>query len=258
MPAQNLAVKAIVTPILVGGASLAGRRFGHHVGGWLVALPMTSGPVAFFLATDHGISFAAAAAVGMLAATASQVAFALAYGSTAGRGPLRAFVAAAFAFAASTVALSFVHWPAPQTFALVLAVLLASYAVIRRRTHGPLPEPADLPRWDIPVRIVAATTVVLAITTLAPFLGPHLAGLLSPFPVFAAVLAIFTQHTHGPTAATQTLDGLMLGLLAPAVFFLVLAVTLPPVGLWAFVFATAAALGAQAVTMLLIPRDTTR
>ena len=40
---------------------------------------MTSGPVAFFLATDHGTSFAGQAAVGMLAGTISQDAFALAY-----------------------------------------------------------------------------------------------------------------------------------------------------------------------------------
>jgi hypothetical protein len=86
MPAQDVAVKAVLTPVLVGGASLAGRRFGHHVGGRLVALPMTSGPVAFFLATDHGVSFAAGAAVGMLAGTISQVAFALAHGSGVRRG----------------------------------------------------------------------------------------------------------------------------------------------------------------------------
>jgi hypothetical protein len=50
----NVAVKIAVTPLLIGGASLAGRRFGHRIGGWLVALPLTSGPVTFFLATDHG------------------------------------------------------------------------------------------------------------------------------------------------------------------------------------------------------------
>src|SRR5215475_13001183 len=100
MPAQNVAVKAIVTPVLIGGASLAGRRYGHHVGGWLVALPLTSGPVAFFLATDHGLRFAAGAAVGMLAGTASQVAFALAYRARASGGAGRALAAGCAAFAA--------------------------------------------------------------------------------------------------------------------------------------------------------------
>jgi hypothetical protein len=69
---QNLAVKVVVTPLLIGGASLAGRRWGHQLGGWLVALPLTSGPVAFLLATDHGADFAATAAVGMLAGTISR------------------------------------------------------------------------------------------------------------------------------------------------------------------------------------------
>jgi hypothetical protein len=104
--AHNLAVKVAVTPLLIGGASLAGRRWGHHVGGWLVALPLTSGPVAFFLATDYGTGFAAHAAVGMLAATTSQVAFALAYRVVARRGWLAPCAAGCAAFAATTAGLA--------------------------------------------------------------------------------------------------------------------------------------------------------
>jgi uncharacterized membrane protein (GlpM family) len=103
--------------------------------------------------------------------------------------------------------------------------------------------------------MVAATTVVVLITALAPLLGPHLSGLLSPFPVFGAVLAVFTHYTHGPHAATQTLDGLLVGLLAAAVFFLALAQTMPSLGLAAFAIAAAAALTVQAFTMFAIPRD---
>jgi uncharacterized membrane protein (GlpM family) len=61
--------------------------------------------------------------------------------------------------------------------------------------------------------MLAATAVVVLITTLAPTLGPHLAGLLSPFPVFGAVLALFTHHRYGAAGAMQVLDGLLLGLL---------------------------------------------
>jgi hypothetical protein len=256
MPAQNVAVKAVLTPVLIGGASLAGRRFGHHVAGWLVALPMTSGPVAFFLATDHGVSFAAGAAVGMLAATISQVAFALAYGSSARKGATRAFFVGTVAFAGATLALALVHWPALPTFGLVLLALGAGYLLVRHRAPAPSrAEPPRLPRWDVPVRMIAATTVVVLITTLAPFLGPHLAGLLSPFPVFGAVVAVFTQRAHGPRAATQALDGLLLGLIAPAVFFVILALALPSVGFVAFAIAAAAAFAAQGASMLAIPRD---
>lgn len=255
VPAQNLAVKVLVTPMLIGGASFAGRRFGHRIAGWLVALPMTSGPVAFFLATERGTSFAGGAAVGMLAATLSQVAFALAYGYVARRGAAWAFLSGSAAFAAATIVLSFAHWRAAETFLLVLGSLVVGYAVAGRRGAEQHIEPTELPRWDIPVRMVAATIVVVAITALAPDLGSHLAGLLSPFPVFAAVLTVFTHHAHGPIAATQTLDGLVLGLVAPAIFFLVLALTLGRVGLVAFAFASGAALATQAVTLLAIPRN---
>jgi hypothetical protein len=159
------------------------------------------------------------------------------------------------AFAIATCGLSFLHWSAAETFALVGGVLALGFLITRRRAPVWRTDPAELPRWDIPVRMVAATSVVLAITTLAPHLGAHLAGLLSPFPVFGAVLAMFTHRSHGAGGATQALDGLVLGLLAPAVFFLVLAVSLLHLGLVAFAAATGAALAAQALTLLAIPRD---
>lgn len=81
-----MVVKTVVTPVLIGGASLAGRRWGHQVGGWLVGLPLTSCPVAFFLAQDQGSRFAAVATIGMLAANISRVAFAACYLRAARRG----------------------------------------------------------------------------------------------------------------------------------------------------------------------------
>jgi hypothetical protein len=256
---QNVALKVVVTPLLIGGASLAGRRWGHRVAGWLVGLPLTSGPVAFFLATDHGTGFAGQAAVGMLAGTISQVAFTLAYHATACRGWLLPLAAGATAFTASTVGLSYLHWPAVLTFVLVAGTLVAGYGLTRRARRPRRTAPvADPPRWDIPVRMAVATAVVLAITALAPITGAHLAGLLSPFPVFGAVLAIFTHHTHGPAAATAVLDGLIAGLAAPAVFFLTLALTLPLLGLVAFAAATLAALLTQGATVLTIPASSDR
>src|SRR6266403_1907809 len=60
---DNLALKLVLTPALIGTATLAGRRWGQSVGGWLVGLPLTTGPVAFFIALDHGTAFAVAAAI---------------------------------------------------------------------------------------------------------------------------------------------------------------------------------------------------
>lgn len=45
-----LALKLILAPIIIGSASLAGRRWGPAVSGWIVGMPLTSGPVIFFVA----------------------------------------------------------------------------------------------------------------------------------------------------------------------------------------------------------------
>jgi len=74
-------MKAAVTPVLIGSASWAGRRWGDAVGGWFVGLPLTSGPVVLFVSMEHGAAFGAATAAGVLAGCLSQTAFTLAYGS---------------------------------------------------------------------------------------------------------------------------------------------------------------------------------
>jgi hypothetical protein len=223
-----------------------------------VALPLTSGPVAFLLATDHGVDFAATAAVAMLAGTISQVAFALAYRGLARRGRLAALAGGCLGFAVSTLALSWLRWPALATFGLVVAAVASAWLVIRRTTPGEAGPCGTPPRWDLPVRMLVATGVVFAITAAAPVIGPQLAGLLSPLPVFGIVLAVFSHHAHGPAAAVGVLDGLVIGLLAPAVFFLAVAVGLPALGLVTFALATVAALMAQASTMLALPRAAPR
>ena len=47
----------------MAAATWAARRWGPAVGGWIVGLPLTSGPIAFFLALEHGPAFAARAAL---------------------------------------------------------------------------------------------------------------------------------------------------------------------------------------------------
>ena len=47
-----LALKLTFAPILLAAATLAVRRWGEIVGGLLVGLPLTSGPISVFLALE--------------------------------------------------------------------------------------------------------------------------------------------------------------------------------------------------------------
>jgi uncharacterized membrane protein (GlpM family) len=108
--------------------------------------------------------------------------------------------------------------------------------------------PPAPPRWDLPLRAATATAVVLAVTALAGAAGPRLAGLLTPFPIYAAVLTVFAHRHAGAAAARTTLRGLLLGLFAFAAFFVALAAALPRVGWAAFAAAPAAAIAVQLLT----------
>ena len=246
-----LALKLVLTPVLVAAASLAGRRLGSAIGGWLVGIPFTSGPIAFFLALNPGPRFAAATALGIMAGTASQAAFCLAYGWIAQRrGWVVSLLAATVAFALATAVLDAITLQAWIFFAVMVAVLVLALMLMPRRGAS-APERITFPTWDIPARIVVATAFVVALTSLAPRLGAHLAGLLAPFPLYATVLATFAHRIEGAGPAVGVLRGLLLGLFAFAAFFLALTELLPAQGIAvSFAVAIGVALAVQGASLV--------
>jgi hypothetical protein len=110
--------------------------------------------------------------------------------------------------------------------------------------------PVAAPRWDLPARMVLATTVVLVLTALAPRLGARWSGLLATYPLFAAILTAFGHRLQGAGAAIGVLRGLLFGLFSFAGFCLVLALGLVPLGIaGAFAVAIAVALLAQGISL---------
>lgn len=254
MVSDTLALKLILTPLLVGAVSLASRRWGPAIGGWLVGLPLNSGPIVLYLALEQGRPFAARAAAGILAGTLSIVVFCFAYSWLAFRCTwwCAALITLAIFFAC-TWSLQFTSAPAGWWFVAVLVALTVALA-LWPRAAGVTAVIAP-PRWEIPARMVAATAFIVLITTLAPLLGSHLSGLLATFPTFASTLAVFTHHFQGAPASAQLLRGTALGLFAFASFFLVLATTLEQGGLTlAFIAATALTLAVQGGTLWVMGR----
>lgn len=247
---ESLALKLILTPLLVGAASLAARRWGSEIGGWLVGIPFTSAPVTFFLAIGPGPHFAAQASIGILAGTVSQAAFALAYawGSRRWRW-VACLTLATAAFAVVTIVLLGISATALVTFVAAVVVLVLSIALMPRRSKAQ-PNAVALPQWDIPARMLVGTILVVALTAAAPLLGPRLAGLIAPYPLYATVLAVFSHQLQGAEAAVSVLRGLLLGLFAFAAFFLAIAQLLEPNGIAvAFGAAILVALALQGISL---------
>ena len=251
-----LLLKLTLTPLLIGGASLAARHWGPSIGGWLVALPLTSGPVALYIALDRGTAFAAGTAEGSIGGLLGDATFALAYGWLASRVDWPVATLAGFAaFGVAALAVQpFVGGPALILFGLVavaMAVCLRLAAPLRQARPA-----APLPAWDIPARMIAGTAIVLAITAAADVLGPQLSGILAAFPVYVTVLAIFAHHLEGPEQALGVVRGLQVGLFGTIVFFLVVTATIDRFGIAvAFVGAVAATLAIQSLTLRFVRRD---
>ncbi len=261
---SNLGLKLIVTPVLIGAASLAGRRWGPAVSGWLVGLPLTSGPVVLFLALGQGPSFAAGAAAGTLAGTTSQTVFCLGYAWLAlwaRRGWPVALAGGSLAFAVSTLALAHVAIAIVPLCVLVASALLLAlrlmpstmYEASDTRTEA---RGSAVPAWDLPVRMVVATALVLLLTAAASALGARLTGLLAPFPLYVSILAVFAQRLDGPESAVRVLRGLLFGLFGFAAFFVTLAALIERVGVGpAFAAAVAIDLALQAVSLWALGRS---
>ncbi len=245
-----LAVKALLAPAFVVGASIMARRFGPWLGGVVGGLPVVAGPIVLVYALMHGRAFAQHAAGGTLLGLLSLTAFVVVYGRLAGRARWALCMLAGWcAFAVATLALDGAVVPAGVAFALDcagfgLGLLLLPSALSEQEMT------TSRPYWDLPLRAGCALVLVLILTTVSGRLGPELSGLLAPFPVITTVLATFTHTQRGAAEAVRLLRGMLTGFVAFALFFLTLTVSL---GAWeipaAFLLATVVVLVAQAIVI---------
>ncbi len=249
-----IALKLVLTPLLIGIASVAGRRWGPVVSGWLIGLPLTSAPVVLFLALEQGTTFATRVAQGTLLGLISQAAFCLVYSWLSFRiGWPGCWLAGWGVFFAATFSFEQVSFPLPLAFAGVVCFLLVAL-LLWPRQRGQVFE-TKAPAWEIAGRMVIATGFVLGLTGAASVLGPRLSGLISPLPIFATIFAVFTHHLQGATAAREVLHGVIVSSFACAVFFLVVAGLLEHWGILAtFSASLLAALLMQGCSLWLVRR----
>ena len=219
---MTLLLKLTLVPGLIALVTLAGRRFGPRIGGWLNALPLVAGPVLFFLALEQGEAFVARAAEATLAGLAAVAAFAVTYSWTALARPWWVCVLVGWTvFGVLTIALQAVHWTAVSGLALALGAFGIARVLLPR-----LPEaspPARAPAWDLPSRMGSAVVLVLLVTGLAAWLGPRLSGAITPFPIATTILLAFTHAQQGAPAAVGFLQAFLPAMWSFALFCFVLA-----------------------------------
>lgn len=233
--------KLTVTPLLIAAATLVTRRFGPHVGGLLVGLPIMAGPISLFFAIEQGHAFATQAAIGTLLALMGVAAWSAVYGLLAPRlsWPVALLVA--------TTAFLAVSAAASQLRVGLIAAGLGAYgtlgvAMALLRPPSTMPTLGQTPWWDIWLRMGISAVMVAAITFIAGGLGPTWSGIIGAFPVITTVAICFMHQQWGPAAVAVGLRGIVLSLISFVSFFIAVGLALPRTGIGpAYLIATASA-----------------
>jgi len=237
-------LRLALVPGAVWIASLAARRWGHAVSGYLGGLPMIGGPITLYLAIDYGPQFAARSATFTLAVILGQAAHLLAF-SHAGRvvrWPL-ALAAGWGSFLAVALAVVLLSPSAPLALLLAATGLAAAWRWLPRPRAAS--QPPAIPRAELRLRLVAAFVLAAAILAAARAFGPVVSGVMLSVPVTGSIMPPFTLALYGPDALARLVRGFVVGLSGFAAFFFVLAAGLATLGIVAgFAAAVAGALGA--------------
>lgn len=247
-----LVLKLVLAPMIIGSASLAGRKWGHAISGWIVGMPLTSGPVIFFVALSHDVTFASNAALGVISGGLSLVSYALTYAWLATRFRWYIALTGSFlVFAISTTLLQTITLPIIPIFFIVCAAIALGLRLMPNEKVEP--GETELGLWDIPSRILIGTSFILLITGSASFFGSRLTGLLTTIPLYVTILAIFAHRHQGPAAAAHVLQGLLYGMFAFAGFFLTLSLLIERTGIAAsFLSAMAVAIAIQGLSLWIL------
>jgi len=189
-----------------------------------------------------------------LIGTAAQAGFCPGYGVNARLGWPQALLSGAAVLVVSAGSL--------QLFQLSHATLFVTALVALALTRLALPNYCGIPRprlgapaWDIPMRIVLAAVLIVALTSLAPIWGPRTSDVLATLPVLGAILSVFAHRTEGAGVATECLRGLATGLVGFALFFFVLNILIVRTSIpLAFAGAACWTALAQATTLIFLQR----
>jgi len=249
-----LLFKIILAPVLIGLVSLAGRKWGPGVGGWLLGIPLNSGPIIFFVLLEQGTLFASETTRGSLLGILAWASFCIVYAFCCVRmqwwwSTLLGWIA----YFVLGFLLLFVNWNVVWAFALVCIALASTLLLFPDARHtAPVSTP---PSRDLWLRMATASAMVVTLTGVAKILGPTRSGILSAFPAYTTILAVF-NHRHGAALAVRTLKGVTVGLFTAATFFLVLSSCLTRLGGAAsFALAATAGLAVQAASLLYLRRS---
>jgi len=245
----DLFFKIVLPVLMIGIVTVASHRWGPAVGGVLGAVPSKGGPILLFLALEQNTQFAATSAVTALGGAAGCGVFCLVYARVCHRTtwPVAGLIAYGAFLVVWAAMIPLEEWGLLPAFAATVVVLIASRKLLPEAR--PMPK-RPMSRGDLPIRMLAGAGMVVFVTTLGPYFGATISGMLTTIPTISAVLAIFTHAQEGPDRTVGVMRGMTHGLLGFAAFLAVVGAAIVPMGIaGGFALALSAVVVVQAIEL---------
>jgi len=229
----ELALKMALTATVVVVTSVAVERSGPFVGALIAALPTAAGAAYIILAIEHPPDFIAASAVGSVAIGAAVSIFSVTYTLLAQRhGLIASLGASILVWLAVAALLRLVDWTAPAAAALNAVVFAATIPLSwRYRDAGP-PRRFLRTRYDIPLRALAAATLVAVVTTASSRIGSFASGMFAFFPIILGSSIVILHPRVGGKATASMLAHAQIPFIGLTLGFLAVHFLAEPLGSW--------------------------
>jgi hypothetical protein len=257
---SELALKMVLTAIVVVITSVAVERAGAFIGALIAALPTAAGAAYVILAIEHPPSFIAVSAIGSVAVSAAVSIFSAVYIVLAQRhGLLRSLSVSLAVWFATTAVFRLVEWT-PLTAVLLNVVVFGTTVPLswRYRESGP-PKKFLRTRYYIPLRAIAAAIVVAVVTTASYRIGSFASGMFALFPIILCSSIVILHPRVGGKATASMLAHAQIAFVGLSLGFVAVHYTAVPLGSWwAFVVGVAVCVAWSGMLMVLRLRNTKR
>lgn len=229
----GLAVKMALTATAVVAVSVAVERSGAFVGALISALPTSVGAAYVVLALEQPPQFIADGALGTVAITAAVSAFALIYTVFAQRyGLIVSLGVATVVWFALVYAFRSFHWTPFGAVAVCVVIFAVTIPLSWRYRTASEPKKFVRNRFEIPLRALAVSVVVAAVTTASSVIGPFASGMLALFPIIlGSSIAIMHPRVGGKATASMAAHAQVF-LIGIALGGLALHYLVAPIGVW--------------------------
>jgi len=219
-------LKLTIAPLLILLITYAQKRFGSFVSGIIPGLPITSGPISYFIALEQGKLFAANSAVASLYGMSGIGLFCFSYLVVSRRfGVFKSLFTALSIWCVFSIITLF--FPVDIIVASVVSLcILLGLTVISTKLNISVDAKPLNARWELPVKMVLVTSFIMLVTFISQHIGSAWSGLISTFPVILAVMGSVAHFSNKQASTFKILNGGIIGSLGGCVFFAVIALAL--------------------------------